>query len=194
MDIAIAAPAAVAALPVIAVAGAAVRLTMGSPVFFSQARPGLGARTFQFVKLRTMLDAYDAEGRPLPDDQRLTRLGRFLRATSIDELPALLHVLRGEMSLVGPRPLLVQYLDRYTVRQARRHEVKPGITGWAQVRGRNSLSWQEKLDADVWYVDNLSFALDLEILLATVRAVVARDGISAEGHVSMPEFMGAAAP
>lgn len=194
LDLAIGIPAAIAASPVVIAAGIAVRVTMGSPAFFRQERPGAGGRPFRFIKLRTMRDAYDAQGRPLPDSERLTPLGRFLRSSSIDELPALAHVLRGEMSLVGPRPLLMHYLPLYSPRQARRHEVKPGITGWAQVRGRNALSWEDKLEADVWYVDHVSVSLDLRILLETMRAVVLREGIAAAGHASMPEFTGTAEP
>ncbi len=180
----------VVASPVLAVLMVAVRWRLGSPVLFRQRRPGLGGRPFELLKLRTMTDARDAEGRLLPDEARLTRLGRFLRRTSLDELPELLNVIRGEMSLVGPRPLLMQYLERYTPEQARRHEVKPGLTGWAQVKGRNALSWPEKLALDVWYVDHLSFRLDVWILVLTVGQVVAGRGIAAVGHATMPEFMG----
>lgn len=190
LDLVVGIPALVATAPITAVAAVAVHRTMGSPVFFRQTRPGLDGRPFVFVKLRTMRDARDEQGRVLPDAERLTKLGRFLRASSIDELPSLWHVVRGDMSLVGPRPLLVQYLDRYSSRQARRHEVKPGITGWAQVRGRNALSWADKLEADVWYVDHVSLALDLRILLDTLHVVVLREGVAASGHVSMPEFIG----
>ena len=178
--------------PVQAAAALAVRRELGSPVLFRQQRPGLGGRPFFLLKLRTMRDAVDASGRVLPDSSRLTPLGRRLRAWSIDELPELWNVLWGDMSLVGPRPLLMEYLDRYTPKQARRHEVRPGITGWAQVSGRNALSWEEKFALDVWYVDHVSVGLDLRILWRTVRAVVARDGISAAGHETMPEFRGAA--
>ena len=171
-----------------------VRRELGSPVFFRQARPGLGGRPFMLIKFRTMTNAHDAEGNPLSDADRLTRLGRWLRSTSLDELPELWNVLRGDMSLVGPRPLLVQYLDRYTPEQARRHEVRPGITGWAQVRGRNAISWDEKLALDVWYVDNRNFWLDLRILLETVVKVARREGISAAGEATMPEFRGTAGP
>jgi lipopolysaccharide/colanic/teichoic acid biosynthesis glycosyltransferase len=146
------------------------------------------------LKFRTMREAYDTQGRPLPDGERLTALGRMLRSTSLDELPALWNVLKGEMSLIGPRPLLMTYLERYNEHQARRHDVKPGITGWAQVNGRNALSWEERFELDVWYVDNQNFLLDLRILLMTVLRVVRRQGISAEGHATMPEFMGNRAP
>ena len=162
---------------------------MGRPVLFAQPRPGLQGRTFRLLKFRTM-SSDGATGDHLPDAQRLTRLGRLLRSTSLDELPELINVLRGEMSLVGPRPLLVSYIARYTAVQARRHEVSPGITGWAQVNGRNALDWKRKFELDVWYVDNLSFGLDVKILLMTVRALLRRDGIAHEGHPTMPEFFG----
>ncbi|MFN3597237.1 MAG: sugar transferase [Rubricoccaceae bacterium] len=176
--------------PVLGAVALAVRVKLGSPVLFRQTRPGLSGRPFEMVKFRTMTDARDAQGRLLPDAERLTAFGRFLRSTSLDELPELWNVLRGEMSLVGPRPLLMQYLERYSPEQARRHEVRPGITGWAQVNGRNALSWEEKFALDVWYVDHQSFALDLRILWMTVRKVLAREGISAESSATMPEFTG----
>jgi lipopolysaccharide/colanic/teichoic acid biosynthesis glycosyltransferase len=163
---------------------------LGKPVLFRQERPGLHGRIFKMYKFRTMRDLRDAQGNLLPDEQRLTKLGRFLRSTSLDELPELFNVLRGEMSLVGPRPLLVAYLDRYTTEQARRHEVLPGITGWAQVNGRNAISWEEKFKLDVWYVDHQSFWLDLKILFMTLGKVFKREGISAEGSATAPEFMG----
>lgn len=165
----------------------AVWLDLGRPVLFAQPRPGLGGEIFTLYKFRTMRDP---SGQPGSDNQRLTRLGRFLRSTSLDELPSLWNVVRGEMSLVGPRPLLVEYLDRYTPEQARRHEVLPGITGWAQVNGRNARSWQEKLALDVWYVDHQSPLLDLRILLRTAGMVLRREGISAEGHATAPRFRG----
>lgn len=171
-----------------------VRRRMGAPVLFRQTRPGLGGRPFEMLKFRTMTDERDVEGQLLPDEQRLTGLGRFMRRTSLDELPELVNVLRGEMSMVGPRPLLMQYLDRYTAEQCRRHEVRPGITGWAQVNGRNAISWEEKFRYDVWYVDHRSFLLDLRILLLTVWNVLRREGISAGGHATMPEFMGSKGP
>ena len=177
------------ALPMLAVA-ALVRLSMGSPVFFRQTRPGLHGRPFTILKFRTMRDARDAHGRPLSDQERLTPLGRLLRATSVDELPELLNVLRGDMSLVGPRPLLMEYLERYDSRQARRHEVRPGITGWAQIHGRNSVDWRERLELDVWYVDHGSFLLDLSILASTVGLLLRREGITAAGHATMPVFEG----
>lgn len=167
-----------------------VRLRLGSPVLFRQVRPGLGGKPFSIYKFRTMKELWDAKGNPLPDEARLTGVGRFLRATSLDELPELWNVLKGDMSLVGPRPLLMEYLERYTPEQARRHEVKPGITGWAQVNGRNALTWEEKFKLDVWYVDHWSLWLDLKILWLTVAKVVKRDGISAAGHATMPEFRG----
>lgn len=167
-----------------------VQSRLGSPVFFFQDRPGLNGRIFRMVKLRSMTDERDANGDLLPDDVRLTSFGRFLRSTSLDELPALWNVLKGDMSLVGPRPLLVEYLPLYSVEQARRHDVKPGITGWAQVNGRNAISWEEKFELDVWYVDNRSFLLDLKILFLTIKKVFVRDGISAEGVATMTKFTG----
>lgn len=169
-----------------------VRVKLGSPIFFRQDRPGLGGKTFRMVKFRTMTDARHPDGTLKPDAERLTRFGRLLRSTSLDELPELWNVLKGEMSLVGPRPLLVQYLTRYSARQARRHEVRPGVTGWAQVNGRNAVAWDERFEMDVWYVENWSFGLDVRILLMTVAAVFRRSGVSAEGHATMPEFMGSA--
>jgi len=167
-----------------------VFLKIGSPIFFRQTRPGLDGKPFALIKFRTMLDAMDKEGNPLPDDQRMTPFGKFLRSTSLDELPELWNVLRGNMSLVGPRPLLMEYLPLYNDKQQRRHEVRPGVTGWAQVNGRNSLSWEERFKLDVWYVDNQSFLLDLKILFMTVKKVLVRDGISAEGEVTMSKFTG----
>ena len=167
-----------------------VRRKLGSPVLFTQVRPGLRGKPFRMVKFRTMTDARDASGALLPDAQRLTDFGRFLRASSLDELPELWNVLRGEMSLVGPRPLLMQYLPLYSPEQARRHEVRPGITGWAQVNGRNAISWADKFALDVWYVDHRSLWLDVRILWMTVRKVVVRDGISAAGEATMPRFEG----
>jgi lipopolysaccharide/colanic/teichoic acid biosynthesis glycosyltransferase len=169
-------------------AAIAIRWFMGSPMFFRQIRPGYRAHPFELYKFRTMRDARDKNGATLPDADRLTRLGRFLRSTSIDELPQLWNVLRGDMSLVGPRPLLAEYLDRYTPEQARRHEVLPGITGWAQVNGRNAISWEAKFALDVWYVDHWSLLLDLKILLRTLRSVIRRHGISSQNHATMPEF------
>jgi sugar transferase EpsL len=177
-------------LPFLVVMGIAVRVSIGSPILFRQQRPGLGGVPFELLKFRTMANAIDAAGRPLPDEQRLTSLGRILRALSLDELPELLNVIAGDMSLVGPRPLLMQYLDRYSPTQARRHEVKPGITGWAQINGRNAISWEERFALDVWYVDHRSTLLDLRILMTTVRKVFRREGIAQPGHATMPEFTG----
>lgn len=167
-----------------------VRRKLGSPVFFTQVRPGLNGKPFRMVKFRTMTDERGHDGELLPDAQRLTPFGRFLRASSLDELPELWNVLKGEMSLVGPRPLLMEYLPLYTPEQARRHEVRPGITGWAQVNGRNAISWEDKFALDVWYVDNRSMWLDTQILWLTVRKVLVRDGISAAGEATMPRFTG----
>jgi lipopolysaccharide/colanic/teichoic acid biosynthesis glycosyltransferase len=163
---------------------------LGSPVLFHQVRPGLKGKPFNMIKFRTMTNECDSDGNLLPDSQRLTSLGRFLRATSLDELPELWNVLKGEMSLVGPRPLLMEYLPLYTEEQARRHEVRPGITGWAQVNGRNAINWEEKFKLDVWYVDNRSLLLDLKILLLTTKKVIKRDGISAQGEATMTKFEG----
>lgn len=167
-----------------------IRKHLGSPVFFTQNRPGLNGKVFKMVKFRTMTSACDASGKLLPDEQRLTRLGRFLRATSLDELPELWNVLKGEMSLVGPRPLLVEYLPLYSVEQGRRHDVRPGITGWAQVNGRNAISWEQKFKLDVWYVENRSFWLDIKILFLTVKKVLVRDGINEIGEATMSRFSG----
>ncbi|MCJ7503535.1 MAG: sugar transferase [Acidobacteriia bacterium] len=176
--------------PVLALIAALIKVTSGGPVLIRQVRPGLGARPYRLIKFRTMKDVRDSSGNLLPDEQRLTRLGCFLRRTSLDELPELINVLKGEMSLVGPRPLLMRYLDRYTPEQARRHEVKPGITGWAQISGRNALTWEEKFKLDVWYVDHRSFWLDAKILLLTVWKVLQREGINQPGHATMEEFRG----
>ena len=176
--------------PVLLVTAAAVRLRMGSPVLFRQTRPGMHGRPFTMYKFRTMRGERDGHGRPLSDAERLTPLGRALRASSLDELPELLNVLKGDMSLVGPRPLLMEYLPLYTPEQARRHDVPPGITGWAQVNGRNALGWDEKFRLDVWYVDHRTFWLDLRILLRTVLGVVRREGISHGGEATMPRFTG----
>ena len=176
--------------PLLLVLMVAVRLKLGSPIFFTQVRPGLNGKPFKMVKFRTMTDARDHDGNLLPDNIRLTSFGRFLRSTSLDELPELWNVLKGEMSLVGPRPLLMEYLSRYTSEQARRHEARPGITGWAQINGRNAISWEDKFKLDVWYVDNQSFWFDLKILFLTVKKVFVREGISAEGEATMPKFQG----
>ena len=171
-----------------------VRWRLGAPVLFAQARPGLRGRIFTLWKFRTMTDARDAQGALRPDAERLTAFGRWLRATSLDELPELWNVVRGDMSLVGPRPLLVRYLERYSAEQARRHEVRPGLTGWAQINGRNATSWTERLRLDVWYVDHRSFGLDLRIIARTVALVFRRDGIHAPGEATMPEFQPATRP
>jgi sugar transferase EpsL len=168
-----------------------VRLLHGSPVMFRQRRPGYGGKPFTVYKFRTMTNRRDQEGNLLPDSQRLTRLGRFLRSSSLDELPELINVLRGEMSLVGPRPLLMRYLDRYSPEQARRHHVLPGITGWAQINGRNALTWEDKFRLDVWYVDHWSLGLDIKILLLTFWKVLHREGINQPGFATAPEFLGA---
>ncbi|GAA0864115.1 sugar transferase [Sphingopyxis soli] len=190
VDVLVAALALLLLSPVIVVTALAVALKMGRPVFFRQVRPGLHGAPFGMIKFRTMRDAVGADGSLLPDAERLTPLGQWLRATSLDELPELWNVLTGEMSLVGPRPLLMQYLPLYSPEQARRHLVRPGVTGWAQVNGRNALSWEEKFALDVWYVDNRSFGLDLRILALTALKVVRRDGISAAGDATMPAFTG----
>jgi len=189
-DIMVASIALVILAPLLITLAAAVRIALGSPVLFRQLRPGFGGRSFQLLKFRTMRNAVDSTGAPLPDSERLTGFGRFLRATSLDELPELWNVVRGDMSLVGPRPLLVQYLDRYSPEQARRHEVRPGLTGWAQVNGRNAIDWPQKLAMDVWYVDNRSFWLDLRILARTIGQVLSRKGVNSESCATMPEFMG----
>jgi len=176
--------------PLLGLIALVVRLTMGSPVLFRQQRPGLHGQPFTLHKFRTMTDARDAQGNLLPDAERLTPLGRFLRSTSLDELPEVFNVLRGDMSLVGPRPLLMQYLDRYTPEQMRRHEVKPGITGWAQVNGRNAVTWEQKFALDVWYVDHRSLGLDLKILALTLWKILKREGISQPSQAAMEEFMG----
>ena len=178
-------------LPVLAVVSITVLLHLGAPVLFCQTRPGLHGKLFMLRKYRTMRTPRTGEDLLTTDSVRLTRLGRFLRSTSLDELPTLWNVLRGDMSLVGPRPLLPEYLPLYTAHQMRRHEVKPGITGWAQVNGRNAISWEEKFELDVWYVDHRSFLLDLKILWMTVWQVVARRHIAADGHATMPPFRGA---
>ncbi|WP_394169173.1 sugar transferase [Saccharospirillum alexandrii] len=167
-----------------------VKRKLGSPVFFRQTRPGMDGKPFQMFKFRTMLDGYDSKGNPLPDSDRMTPFGQFLRSSSLDELPELWNVLKGEMSLVGPRPLLMEYLPLYSAEQFRRHDVRPGITGWAQVNGRNAISWEDKFKLDAWYVENRSFWLDLKILCLTVKKVLIRDGISGDGEVTMSKFTG----
>ena len=176
--------------PVILIVAWQVSRKLGSPVFFRQTRPGLHGKPFEMVKFRTMLDAQDENGNPLPDSERMTSFGRFLRSTSLDELPELWNVLKGDMSLVGPRPLLMEYLPLYSQEQYRRHDARPGVTGWAQVNGRNAISWEDKFRLDVWYVDNQSLWLDVKILFLTVKKVLVRDGISGEGEVTMSRFTG----
>ena len=188
VDVVCAAVGLVVVSPVLAVVSLLIWATMGRPVLFRQQRPGKDAKRFVFLKFRTMREQVDKLGNPLADGERLTRIGRLLRATSLDELPQLWDVLRGDLSLVGPRPLLLAYLDRYTPEQMRRHEVMPGITGWAQINGRNELSWPEKFDLDLWYVDHWSLKLDFYILCKTLWQVMKRDGISQTGHATMPEF------
>lgn len=176
--------------PVIVIVAWQISRKLGTPVLFKQTRPGLNGKPFTMIKFRTMRDAVDKSGTPLPDSERMTSFGNFLRSTSLDELPELWNVLKGDMSLVGPRPLLIEYLPLYSKEQARRHEVRPGVTGWAQINGRNAISWEEKFKLDVWYVDNQSFWLDIKILFLTIKKVFIKDGISADGHVTMPPFEG----
>jgi sugar transferase EpsL len=189
-DLVISAAALLVLAPFLLLIALLVRLTLGSPILYRQMRPGLHARPLALLKFRTMTEARDKEGSLLPDSRRLTHFGRFLRRASLDELPEFWNVLKGEMSLVGPRPLLMRYLDRYTPAQMRRHEVRPGITGWAQVNGRNALTWEEKFALDVWYVDNRSFWLDLKIIALTIWKSIRREGISQPGHATMEEFLG----
>lgn len=177
-------------LPVMILLAIIIRFKLGSPILFSQDRPGLNGKVFKMMKFRSMLDKKDAQGNFLPDNERLTDFGSFLRSTSLDELPGLFNVLKGDMSIVGPRPLLVQYLCLYSAEQARRHDVRPGITGWAQVNGRNAISWEQKFEYDIWYVDNYSLLLDFRILLLTVKKVFFKEDISASNHATMPEFKG----
>ena len=190
MDLVFTIPGLVILSPLIGLISILVLVVDGAPIFFKQERPGIDARIFKLIKFRTMRKTLDLNGNLLPDGQRLTRLGGFLRATSLDELPELWNVLRGDMSLVGPRPLLVEYLPRYSAEQARRHTVLPGITGWAQVNGRNALSWEEKFRLDVWYVDHQSLGLDIKILVRTISMVLRREGIHAPGQATMAEFRG----
>jgi len=189
-DVAVSLTALVVLSPLLLLLAIWIRITMGAPVLFRQTRPGLHGKPFTMYKFRTMTDAVDEYGNLLPDEERLTALGRFLRSTSLDELPELINVLKGDMSLVGPRPLLMKYLNRYTPEQFRRHEVKPGITGWAQVNGRNALTWEEKFELDVWYVDHWNFLLDLKILALTLWKVIMREGINHPGQATMEEFKG----
>ncbi len=187
-DLLLVMPALIIFLPLMVFIAVLIRLAMGKPVLFRQERPGLHGKPFLLLKFRTMKDEMDASGTLLSDAQRLTDLGRFLRATSLDELPELFNVLKGDMSIVGPRPLLTQYLERYTPEQMRRHEVKPGITGWAQVNGRNAITWEEKFKLDVWYVDNWSLWLDIKIILITIWKIIKREGINQPGQATMEEF------
>lgn len=177
-------------IPAIFLVGLLIRRKLGSPILFRQTRPGMHGKPFEMIKFRTMKDAVDAQGSPLPDSQRMNALGQFLRSSSLDELPELWNVLKGDMSLVGPRPLLMEYLPLYSKEQYRRHQVRPGVTGWAQINGRNAISWEERFKLDVWYVDNRSFWLDLKILSLTVKKVLVRDGISGEGEATMSKFTG----
>lgn len=177
-------------LPIIIFVAVLIRFKLGAPVLFTQDRPGLQGQVFKMMKFRTMLNGIDKQGNLLPDSERMTKFGTFIRSTSLDELPGLFNVLKGDMSLVGPRPLLVQYLPLYNPEQARRHEVRPGITGWAQINGRNAISWEDKFKLDVWYVDNRNFWLDIKILFLTVKKVFIKEGISASDHVTMPFFTG----
>ena len=190
LDLGLAVPALVVLAPVGLAVGGLIRLKLGGPVLFRQSRPGRDGQVFELIKFRSMSNARGTIGELLPDEKRLTPFGNRLRRLSLDELPTLWNVVRGDMSLVGPRPLLVQYLDRYTPEQRRRHEVAPGITGWAQILGRNAISWEDKFELDVWYVENVSLGTDLRILLRTAVQVLGRRGISAEGHATMPEFTG----
>ncbi|KZZ57473.1 sugar transferase [Oleiphilus sp. HI0125] len=190
LDVLLSATALLVLSPVIVLTAILVGLGLGQPVFFRQPRPGLNGKPFEMIKFRTMRDALDNHGNQLPDSERLTKLGKFLRSSSLDELPELWNVLKGDMSLVGPRPLLMEYLPLYSDEQKRRHEVRPGVTGWAQVNGRNAISWDEKFKLDVWYVDNQTFWLDVKILFLTVFKVFKRDGVSQEGEATMERFKG----
>ncbi|WP_336754606.1 sugar transferase [Acinetobacter sp. USHLN143] len=190
LDIVIASSALVLLSPVYAFVAYKVRKNLGSPVLFRQVRPGLNRKPFEMIKFRTMKDALDAEGNPLPDSERLTPFGKILRATSLDEMPELWNVIKGDMSIVGPRPLLMEYLPLYNSEQAKRHNVRPGITGYAQVNGRNAISWEKKFELDTWYVENQSLWLDFKIMLKTIKKVIAKDDISAEGEATMSKFTG----
>ena len=190
LDIVIASIALILLSPVYFIVARKVKKNLGSPVLFRQVRPGLHGKPFEMIKFRTMKDAIDANGNPLPDSERLTPFGKMLRATSLDEIPELWNVIKGEMSIVGPRPLLVEYLPLYNTEQAKRHHVRPGITGYAQVNGRNAISWEKKFELDTWYVENQSLWLDFKIMIKTVKKVLAKDDISAEGEVTMSKFTG----
>lgn len=189
-DLSVTIPLLILLAPLLLVLALLVRIKLGAPILFRQQRPGLHAKVFVMYKFRTMTDDRDSQGNLLSDAERLLPFGRFLRSTSLDELPELINVLKGEMSLVGPRPLLVQYLTRYTSQQMHRHESYPGITGWAQINGRNELSWEEKFKLDLWYINNVSFKLDFKILIFTLQKIIQRSGINKAGHATMPEFMG----
>ncbi|MGP9545675.1 sugar transferase [Psychrobacter sp. AOP7-B1-25] len=189
-DITAATTALVALAPVYALTSYKVKKNLGSPVLFKQTRPGLHGEPFEMIKFRTMLDAYDNEGNPLPNEQRYTKFGNFLRSTSLDELPELWNVIKGDMSLVGPRPLLMDYLPLYNEEQARRHNVRPGVSGWAQVNGRNAISWEEKFELDTWYVENQSLLIDLKVIFLTLKKVLIREGVNASENVSMTRFTG----
>jgi sugar transferase EpsL len=190
LDLGLVVPALLVLLPLYLLVAILVRIKLGSPVLFRQQRPGLHGVPFTIIKFRTMIEARDVQGNLLPDGDRLTSFGQFLRSTSLDELPELFLVIKGDMSLVGPRPLLMEYLERYTPQQIRRHEAKPGITGWAQINGRNDVSWEEKFARDLWYVDHVSLPFDVNIIALTFWKILRRDGISREGHATAPEFMG----
>jgi sugar transferase EpsL len=190
MDVILSATGLIMLSPLLIILAVIIRLKMGKPVLFRQQRPGLGGKGFVIYKFRTMTDQADKSGRPLPDEKRLPKLGKFLRSMSMDELPELFNVLKGDMSIVGPRPLMMKYLNRYTPEQARRHEVKPGITGWAQINGRNAISWEDKFKLDVWYVDNWNVLLDIKIIFKSVWMVITRQGITQQGKATMDEFMG----
>ena len=194
LDIVIASSALVLLSPVYAFVAYKVRKNLGSPVLFRQVRPGLNGKPFEMIKFRSMKDAVDAQGNPLPDSERLTRFGKMLRATSLDEMPELWNVIKGDMSIVGPRPLLMEYLPLYNEQQAKRHNVRPGITGYAQVNGRNAISWEKKFELDTWYVENRSLWLDFKIMLKTVQKVLSKDDISAEGEATMSKFTGTSEP
>lgn len=180
----------IALIPVLLMVAFVIKLRLGSPIVFKQIRPGKNGKLFKMMKFRTMIDAVDSNGNLLPDSERVTPLGDFLRSTSLDEIPGLWNVLKGDMSIVGPRPLLVEYLPLYSELESRRHEVRPGLTGWAQINGRNAISWEEKFKLDVWYVDNCSLLLDIKIIFLTIKKVLVRDGISADGEVTMSKFTG----
>ena len=189
-DIAVAGAGLLLLSPLLLIVSVLVRIKLGSPVIYRQTRPGLHGEPFEILKFRSMVEAYDKNGKPLPNEQRITPFGQFLRSASLDELPELWNILKGDMSIVGPRPLLMEYLPLYSKQQRRRHDVPTGLTGWSQVNGRNAISWEEKFELDVWYVDNASFLLDLKIILMTVTKVLRREGISHAGDVAMPRFRG----